>query len=202
MPSASASGRAPPSWPPIGSTAIDGTFDLILSNPPYLASGEIAGLADEVAVYDPMLALDGGPDGLDAYRRIAARAADVLAEEGRLLVEIGAGQATPSGAPFSRAAGLKLDQAQGSGATWPDGRAWSSRGHDRGAGSQGRRPKKGLENRDVQVRFVASERLFGHFALGSARPVATATRADFREPRLQGSPASRDVQETLNRPTD
>jgi release factor glutamine methyltransferase len=91
---------------------IDGTFDLILSNPPYLASGEVAGLADEVAVYDPMGALDGGPDGLDAYRRIAARAADILAADGRLLVEIGAGQESQVGAIF-RAAGLTLDQAQG-----------------------------------------------------------------------------------------
>ena len=91
---------------------IDGTFDLILSNPPYLTSGEIAGLADEVSVYDPMRALDGGPDGLDAYRRIAARAAEILAADGRLLVEIGAGQASPVCAIF-RAAGLTLDQAQG-----------------------------------------------------------------------------------------
>ena len=72
--------------------AIEGKFDLILSNPPYLASGEMAALADEVAAYDPILALDGGPDGLDAYRRIAARAGDVLAEDGRLFVEIGAAQ--------------------------------------------------------------------------------------------------------------
>jgi release factor glutamine methyltransferase len=90
---------------------IDGTFDLVLSNPPYLASGEIAGLAPEVAAYDPMLALDGGPDGLDAYRRIAAGAPKVLADGGRLLVEIGAGQA-PQVSDIFRAAGLKLDPSQ------------------------------------------------------------------------------------------
>ncbi len=90
---------------------IDGTFDLVLSNPPYLASGEIAGLAPEVAAYDPMLALDGGPDGLDAYRRIAAGAPKVLADGGRLLVEIGAGQAAQVSDIF-RAAGLKLDPSQ------------------------------------------------------------------------------------------
>jgi release factor glutamine methyltransferase len=90
---------------------IGGTYDLVLSNPPYLASGEIAGLAQEVASYDPMLALDGGADGLDAYRRIAAGAQAVLAERGRLLVEIGAGQAARVSAMF-RAAGLKLDQAE------------------------------------------------------------------------------------------
>ena len=90
---------------------VSGKFDLILSNPPYLAAGEIAGLAEEVATYDPMLALDGGPDGLDAYRRIAARAPEVLTEEGRLLVEIGPGQAAQVVAIFSRAPG-SLDRAQ------------------------------------------------------------------------------------------
>jgi release factor glutamine methyltransferase len=90
---------------------IAGKFDLVLSNPPYLASGEISGLAPEVAAYDPMLALDGGPDGLDAYRRIAAGASAVLAEGGRLLVEIGAGQAAQVSDIF-RAAGLKLDPSQ------------------------------------------------------------------------------------------
>jgi release factor glutamine methyltransferase len=88
---------------------IGGQFDLILSNPPYLASGEIAGLAPEVAAHDPMLALDGGPDGLDAYRRIAVGAPRVLAEGGRLLVEIGASQAADVSAIF-HAAGLKLDR--------------------------------------------------------------------------------------------
>jgi release factor glutamine methyltransferase len=71
---------------------IDGTFDLIVSNPPYLASGEIEGLAAGVSAYDPRLALDGGLDGLDAYRRVAAGARARLAENGRLMVEIGAGQ--------------------------------------------------------------------------------------------------------------
>ena len=88
---------------------IDGAFDLILSNPPYIASGEIAGLAEEVAGYDPILALDGGPDGLDAYRRIAAGARRVLAGKGRLLVEIGATQEAQVSGIF-RAAGLKLDE--------------------------------------------------------------------------------------------
>ena len=53
--------------------AASGQFELILSNPPYIASGEIAGLAADVAGYDPHLALNGGPDGLDAYRQIAAQ---------------------------------------------------------------------------------------------------------------------------------
>jgi release factor glutamine methyltransferase len=87
---------------------IGGTYQLILSNPPYLASGEIAGLAQEVAFYDPLLALDGGVDGLGAYRAIATRAPVVLAESGRLLVEIGAGQAADV-QDIVRAAELKLD---------------------------------------------------------------------------------------------
>jgi len=73
--------------------AISGEFDLILSNPPYVASGEIGALAPEVALHDPHLALDGGPDGLEAYRQIAAAAARLLAPKGRILVEIGASQA-------------------------------------------------------------------------------------------------------------
>jgi release factor glutamine methyltransferase len=92
--------------------AVEGKFDLILSNPPYLASGELSALADEVAAYDPTPALDGGPDGLDAYRRIAARAGDVLAEDGRLLVEIGAAQGEAVAGIF-RAAGLRLDGHEG-----------------------------------------------------------------------------------------
>jgi release factor glutamine methyltransferase len=73
--------------------AASGRFDLILANPPYIASGEIAGLAGDVAGYDPRLALDGGPDGLDAYREIAARAGEALSEQGRLFLEIGQTQA-------------------------------------------------------------------------------------------------------------
>lgn len=92
--------------------AVEGRFDLILSNPPYLASGEIETLADEVAAYDPILALDGGPDGLAAYRLIAASAGEVLAEDGRLLVEIGAAQAEAV-AGIVHAAGLRLDPGQG-----------------------------------------------------------------------------------------
>ena len=82
-----------------------GKFDLIVSNPPYLASAEIAELAGEVAGYDPILALDGGPDGLEAYRRIAAGAGRVLAENGSLLLEIGPTQAAAV-ASILRASGL------------------------------------------------------------------------------------------------
>lgn len=67
-------------------------FDLITSNPPYIESSVIAGLMPEVREHDPRLALDGGPDGLAAYRAIAAEAGLFLASEGVLLLEIGFNQ--------------------------------------------------------------------------------------------------------------
>ncbi|MDF1555606.1 MAG: peptide chain release factor N(5)-glutamine methyltransferase [Deferrisomatales bacterium] len=67
-------------------------FELIVSNPPYIPRGEIAGLQPEVAGYDPHLALDGGADGLDLVRRIAAGAAEYLQPGGVVALEFGAGQ--------------------------------------------------------------------------------------------------------------
>jgi release factor glutamine methyltransferase len=87
--------------------AVDGEFDLVVANPPYLAAEEIERLAPEVAVYDPPEALCGGPDGLDAYRHIAARANRVLALDGRLLVEIGPTQVQEVAGIFC-AAGLEV----------------------------------------------------------------------------------------------
>jgi release factor glutamine methyltransferase len=78
-------------------------FDFILSNPPYIASGEIASLMPEVRDYDPKPALDGGNDGLDLYRRIAASALPILAPGGRLIVELGAGQELAVSALFTKA---------------------------------------------------------------------------------------------------
>jgi release factor glutamine methyltransferase len=74
-------------------TDLAGPFDLIVSNPPYVRSADIAGLPREVRDFDPRLALDGGPDGLKAYRAIVPASAPLLAAGGLLLVEIGAGQA-------------------------------------------------------------------------------------------------------------
>jgi release factor glutamine methyltransferase len=71
---------------------VAGRFDLIVANPPYLASEEIGRLPREV-IHDPPLALDGGSDGLDAYRRIAESAAGRLVPGGAILVEIGPAQA-------------------------------------------------------------------------------------------------------------
>lgn len=67
-------------------------FDLIVSNPPYIASGEIDNLQPEIAKYEPKIALDGGPDGLDYYRRLSAEAPDYLKADGILAVEVGFGQ--------------------------------------------------------------------------------------------------------------
>jgi release factor glutamine methyltransferase len=72
--------------------AVEGTFDLVVSNPPYVASADIATLSPDVRKYDPHQALDGGPDGLAAYRAIAALAPRLLAPAGHLVVEIGAEQ--------------------------------------------------------------------------------------------------------------
>ncbi len=69
--------------------AVSGTFDLIVSNPPYIPSGEIAGLEPEVRNFDPRWALDGGADGLDAYRAIARGAAGHLRSGGQLVLETG-----------------------------------------------------------------------------------------------------------------
>ena len=87
------------------SAALGAPFDLIVSNPPYIPSADIAALAPEVRDFDPRSALDGGRDGFDCYRRIAAAAPGLLAPGGAVVVEIGIGQAEGVAALFS-AAGL------------------------------------------------------------------------------------------------
>lgn len=72
--------------------AVGGRFELILCNPPYIASGALATLAPEIALHEPRLALDGGPDGYAAYRAIAGQTARLLAPGGIMLVEAGLGQ--------------------------------------------------------------------------------------------------------------
>ncbi len=67
-------------------------YDIVISNPPYIASGDIAGLMPEVAEFEPKQALDGGADGLDAYRVIVAALPGILAPTGIAAFEIGAGQ--------------------------------------------------------------------------------------------------------------
>ena len=75
-------------------------FDLVTSNPPYIASAVVETLAPEVKDFDPRLALDGGPDGLDPYRAIAARAQAFLVPGGQVLVEIGYDQGQAVSALF------------------------------------------------------------------------------------------------------
>jgi release factor glutamine methyltransferase len=70
-------------------TGPNGPFEVVVSNPPYVPSAAIAGLDREVRDYDPRPALDGGPDGLAAYRTILARADRLLAEGGLLAFEVG-----------------------------------------------------------------------------------------------------------------
>ena len=67
----------------------DDSFDLVVSNPPYIPSDDIAGLDPEVREHDPRLALDGGPDGLQAYRDLAPEIARILRPDGIFAVEIG-----------------------------------------------------------------------------------------------------------------
>ena len=73
-------------------SALTGQFDVIVANPPYIESAEIARLPREVRDFDPRLALDGGADGLGAYRAIMADASRVLRAGGLFVCEIGAGQ--------------------------------------------------------------------------------------------------------------
>ncbi len=85
--------------------ALAGGLDLVVANPPYISTDEIAALAAEVRDFDPRGALDGGPDGLAAYRAIAADAERLLAPGAHLVMEVGAGQADAVSA-LAAAAGL------------------------------------------------------------------------------------------------
>jgi len=72
--------------------AVTGGFDLVVANPPYIPSGALMSLMPEVRDHEPRRALDGGDDGLDAYRRMLPQARRSLATGGKLVIEIGAGQ--------------------------------------------------------------------------------------------------------------
>jgi release factor glutamine methyltransferase len=86
--------------------SLAGSFDIVVSNPPYIASEEIAALQPEVSRFEPRLALDGGPDGLTAYRRLLPAAARLLRAGGLAAFEIGFGQAD-SVTAIGRAAALR-----------------------------------------------------------------------------------------------
>ena len=85
--------------------AATGPFDLVFSNPPYIPSADIESLAPEVCRFEPHAALDGGSDGLDAYRALAELLPAILKPGGHALLEIGLGQANAMGTLFP---GLKL----------------------------------------------------------------------------------------------
>ncbi|HUK58977.1 MAG TPA: peptide chain release factor N(5)-glutamine methyltransferase [Stellaceae bacterium] len=87
--------------------AAGGGFDVVLANPPYVPTAEIAHLAPEVAQWEPRLALDGGADGLGAYRTLAPDLVRLVAPTGFAVIELGAGQADEASAIF-RAAGLDV----------------------------------------------------------------------------------------------
>jgi release factor glutamine methyltransferase len=86
--------------------AEEGRFDIIVVNPPYVRSADIAALAPEVACFEPRLALDGGPDGLASYRALAPDVARLLAPDGIAVVEFGVAQ-SDSVAAIMSAAGLR-----------------------------------------------------------------------------------------------
>jgi release factor glutamine methyltransferase len=100
-------------------SGLSGSFDLIVSNPPYIRTADIAGLAAEVREYDPLAALDGGADGLSAYRALIPQAACLLAPGAALVVEAGEGQSgeienlmgaagiTPAAPPKTDLAGMQ-----------------------------------------------------------------------------------------------
>ena len=88
--------------------ALRGSFDLVVSNPPYVRRCDVATLQPEVRLFDPARALDGGDDGLHGYRAIAADAGRLLSPNGLIVVELGAGQANAVATLFS-AAGLAVE---------------------------------------------------------------------------------------------
>jgi len=142
--------------------AVQGTFDLVVANPPYLSAADMAGLSNEVGAHDPWDALDGGPDGLSAYRRIVPRLPRVLRPGGIALFEIGHTQAE---AVSNLLAGEGLILEQG---PWRDlaGRPRVVGGPvakvpwEEDAASE----KLDLENRGVRARFKFSEfEILGHW---------------------------------------
>lgn len=85
-----------------------GYFDIILSNPPYIPSAQIASLSPEVAKHEPLLALDGGLDGLGCWRKLIPEMTKLLSAQGRVFVEIGAGQRADV-ITLAQAAGFSVD---------------------------------------------------------------------------------------------
>jgi len=89
-------------------SGISGAFDIVFANPPYVRTDEIEALAPDVSCYEPRAALDGGTDGLDAYRAIASVLPRLLGSESRAFVELGRGQG-PSVAAIFAGHGLDVE---------------------------------------------------------------------------------------------
>ena len=87
-----------------------GPFDVVVSNPPYIPSGDWEKLMPEVRDHEPRLALDGGEDGLEAYRHLARQAGRILVPGGWLLVEVGIGQAKDVSALFKAGGLVEISQ--------------------------------------------------------------------------------------------
>lgn len=82
--------------------ALSETFDLIVSNPPYIRTGELSILAPEIRAWEPTIALDGGPDGTDTYHRIIGEGHRYLTPGGSIVLEIGADMGRDVADLFSR----------------------------------------------------------------------------------------------------
>jgi len=135
---------------------ITARFDLIVTNPPYVASGDIVGLAPEVARHDPRGALDGGVDGLSAYREISQLLARSLAPGGLVLMEIGAGQ-EPAVAAILAGVGIEVFARASTILRDLSGRERCVAASD-GSGMQ----KKLLETEDVRARVLRTESSKAH----------------------------------------
>ncbi len=165
---------------------LDGQFDLIVSNPPYLSADEMAAISAEVA-HDPKAALDGGSDGLDAYRPIAASVRAHLRDGGALLLEIGAHQAEAVAGILDEAGlaiaepGLLRDLAGRP-------RCLVATPSQPARATVGGPRKFGLENGDVQVRFGPTTDISRPSTPARARGrLQRQQERTSREPRLTGS---------------
>jgi release factor glutamine methyltransferase len=99
---------------------VEGPFDLVVSNPPYIRSGDLAGLEAEVADFDPVTALDGGPDGLSAYRSLANGLPRILAPGGWVAIEVGIGQSDDVASILANSLNHGRDEADGDVLVWFD----------------------------------------------------------------------------------
>ena len=99
-------------------TSVLWDFDLIVCNPPYIPTGDLAGLDPSVRDYEPALALDGGADGLDFYRVLAEKWGRALTPQGRLMVEVGMGQSEDVELLLAHSGFTHLESTRDTGGIW------------------------------------------------------------------------------------